>query len=285
MKKRLWIAIGFFLFLLLMILNYHFELVAFHPFCDSDEHELRVLTWNVHCSRGAEKERQRTIAELILKEDADFVLLNEYDQDSCLVIDSLLRVLYPYTEEYQSHQKCGDIFYSKRKMSDSGHMRTPIGCPGITALKSTILIDRDTVNIVGVHLATNSGDGSTIVNSVDSLGKLHSFFDRYKDRQQLRNFTIKWVKQWVLERGHPTIVMGDMNDFNCSAPLDSLTDIGLKDSWWEGGTGYGCTFHTGWMWLRLDHIFHSKDLELTKIKVIDTKLSDHNPIVAEFKMR
>lgn len=78
--------------------------------------------------------------------------------------------------------------------------------------------------------------------------------------------------------------MGDMNDFNCSAPLDTLMSCGLKDSWWEGGNGYGSTFHSGWMRLRIDYILHSKELKLENVKVIDTDLSDHNPLVAGFSI-
>ena len=78
--------------------------------------------------------------------------------------------------------------------------------------------------------------------------------------------------------------MGDMNDFNVSAPMDSLRDVGLKNAWWEAGLGYGTTYHDGWLRLRIDHILYSKELKLESIKVIETDLSDHNPIVAGFSM-
>ena len=88
-------------------------MIAFHPFRDKGEAELRVMTWNVHCSIGAERTRQQAIAELILGEGADLVLLNEYNQDSCMVMDSKLREKYPYAVERNSHQKCGDIILAK----------------------------------------------------------------------------------------------------------------------------------------------------------------------------
>ena len=72
--------------------NWHYELIAVHPFYGNDQYELKVMTWNVHCPNGADSKRQREIAELILKEDADFVLLNEYYQDSCQVMDSILKM-------------------------------------------------------------------------------------------------------------------------------------------------------------------------------------------------
>ena len=73
-----------------------------------------MLTWNVHCEDGACAERQVEIANLIVNTGADFVLLNEYNQDNCGIIDSILRKTYLYTEEIHSHQNCGDIFIVKK---------------------------------------------------------------------------------------------------------------------------------------------------------------------------
>jgi len=78
--------------------------------------------------------------------------------------------------------------------------------------------------------------------------------------------------------------MGDMNDFSVSAPMDSLRDAGMKNAWWEGGFGYGATFKQGWMRLRIDHIYYNDQLELRNIKVVETDLSDHNMLVADFSL-
>ena len=240
-------------------------MIAFHPIYGDDQFELKVMTWNVHCPNGADSNRQREIAKLILKEDADFVLLNEYYQDSCLVVDSLLKMRYPFTEECRSHRRSGDIFYSKREMSNSGNVWISEKKNLPRTIKATI--GSDSVQIFGLHLASNHYDGSTIE---EELRNDTSSYDKYKDAQELRCTHAHWTKEV------------DMNDFNCSAPLDTFTTNGFKDSWWEGGNGYGHTFHSGWMRLRIDHILHSEKLVLKSIKVIDTDLSDHNPLVAGF---
>lgn len=256
-------------------------MIAINPFFAEGQSDLKVMTWNVHCPDGADSIRQKEIAELILNEDADFVHLNEYNQDSCLVMDSLLKTKYLCTEEYQSHRRCGDIFYSKCKMSNTGHVYIPIRGRSIQTIKATIAVGSDSVQIFGVHMASNHYDG----RSADKEEKNDtSSFERYKYAQEHRCFHAHWTKNAVLESKHPVIVLGDMNDFNCSAPLDTLTSCGLKDSWWEGGNGYGYTYHDGWMRLRIDHILYSAGLKLESIKVIDTNLSDHNPIVAGFRV-
>lgn len=280
-------------------LNWKYEVIAVHPFHGEGKHELKVMTWNIHCPKGTDSVRQRKIAELIIKEDADFVLLNEYNQDSCCLTDSILRTRYSYTEEALSHRKCGDIFYSRLELKDSGRFyirnlrrfQTMLGGAAFPdslrgkssfAIMTKIFVEDDSLQIFGVHFASNHYGGSAIEKEleVDTTS-----YDRYKDAQKKRCFQAHWIKAAVLESKHPVIVIGDMNDFNCSAPLDTLISCGLKDSWWEGGNGYGCTYHEGWLRLRIDHILHSEGVELQNIKIIDTNLSDHNPIVAGFSIK
>lgn len=282
MKTKYKIAVIFLPVLLVVsYFNWKYEVIAINPFWGEEKCELKVMTWNVHCSEGTDYDRQRKIAELVLKEDADFVQLNEYNQDSCLVIDSLLKSKYPFTEEYQSHRKSGDIFYSKQAMTNSGHVWIPIQGKSIQTIQATIRVASDSVQILGVHMASNHYDGIAFEKELQSDT---TSYEKYKYAQKNRCFQAHWTKKAILESKHPVIVMGDMNDFNSSPPLDTLTSCGLKDSWWEGGNGYGITFHSGWMRLRIDHILYSKELKLENVKVKDTDLSDHNPVVAGFSI-
>lgn len=288
-------------------LNQRFEVFAFHPFYGSEDPDLKVMTWNVHCPNGSDSVRQHLLAEVILQEDADFVLLNEFYQDSCLVLDSLLKEIYPYTEEYQSHRFCGDIFYSKYELIKSGHpvlrqlecFRTKEGKrnfpdslrgKSIQAIRATVKLGSDSVDIFGCHWASNSIKGHYQIVPQNSVK--NGILERYEYAQKKRNFQAKWTKELNVESCNPVIVMGDFNDFSSSSPLGTLSSCGLKDAWWEGGFGYGSTFHSGWMKLRIDHILFrpmeengAKGFELVNVKVVDSNLSDHNPMVASFKIK
>ncbi len=282
MKSKIVIALCLALLIAVLYCNWKFEVVAIHPFYGNEHHELKVMTWNIHCSNGADLERQKEIAELIIKADADLVLLNEYNQDSCLVIDSLIKQYYPYTEEQQSHRDLGDIFYSKRTMSNSGRISIPVMGKSVQTIKATIKVDNDSVQVFGVHLKGNQYYGDTSVDGDDAMRVQNTSLEQYKLAQKYRSFQTEWIKKDIMKSKHPVLLMGDMNDVNCSAPLDTFATCGLRDSWWEGGTGYGATYHDGWMRLRIDHILHSDRLKLQNIKVIETNLSDHNPVVAGF---
>lgn len=283
MKGKIIICLCLALLIAVLYCNWKFEVVAINPCYGNEQCELKVMTWNIHCFEGADKKRQKEIANLILKVDADFVQLNEFNQDSCKVMDSLLREKYPFTEEYQSRRWPGDIFYSKRVMSNSGHVYIPIVGKSIQTIKATIAVENDSVQLFGVHMRSNQ-NYSGITDKKKNRSNVITSYEQYRESQITRCFQADWTKVEVMKSNHPVIVMGDMNDFNQSKPLDILCSCGLVDSWWEGGNGYEATFHDGWMRLRIDHILHTDKLKLKSIKVIDTNLSDHNPVVAGFSI-
>lgn len=257
-------------------------MIAFNPFFGEEKCELKVMTWNVHCSDGADNIRQKEIAELILEADADFVLLNEYNKKRCIIIDSLISEKFPFIDDCRSHRRSGDVFYSKYAMSNSGPVYNPIIGKPIPPCKASVAVDNDSVQIFGVHMESNHYNS----NNVNKNGELEKnnkqIYALYKDAQTLRCYQAECIKKEIKKSKHPVIVMGDMNDFNMSKPLMILRSCGLKDSWWSGGNGYGATYHDGWMRLRIDHILHSDRLKLKSIRIIDTNLSDHNPLVVGF---
>lgn len=257
--------------------NKKYELIAVTPCFGNEQHELKVMTWNIRCSRGADNMRQREIVEVILKEDADFVQLNEFALDSCLVIDSLLSKLYPFRNVANARKKAGDVFYSKNQLFESGKLRKVYN-----SIYSKLLINKDSLFIIGCHLLGNNREGQIEIDDADSLRRVRTFWSHYRNAREKRKEKARILKKAILESALPMIVMGDMNDFSASAPMDSLKDAGLKNAWWERGLGYGATYHEGWLRLRIDHIYYNDKLRLEGVKVVKTDLSDHNILIADF---
>lgn len=259
--------------------NSIFEIVAVNPFSNDGRHDFKVLTWNIHCSSKADSQTQKKIAELILKEDADFIQLNEFTLDSCLVIDSFLRKHYLYKEDLNAKEITGDIIYCKRPLSESGKFNADFP----NAIYSKLSMDKDSLYILGCHLVGNNNEGHIEIDDTDSLCRVKTFWEYYRNAQEKRKENAHFLKKAIKESSLPTIVMGDMNDFNHSAPMDSLKDTGMRNAWWEGGFGYGATYHEGWLRLRIDHIYYNEKLKLKGVKVVETDLSDHNILVANFE--
>lgn len=125
-----------------------------------------------------------------------------------------------------------------------------------------------------------------------SMDKDASWFDgislykrNYEVGKRIRDYEAENVRRFIDEAradGMPVIVAGDLNDWCGSDCLNALMSDDLKDAWWEGGCGFGWTYFGWHMRLRLDHILYSDELELVDVKVVDSDLSDHKPLVANF---
>ena len=276
--KKLGIFVLLFIFLVLSILNIKYKVIAFHVYNANEGRQFRVLTWNICGSSIEDKEKQEKIARLIIAQNADFVQLNEFGINYFKVIDSIMSVSYSYKEYIGPKVQAGDVLYSNKPIVESGFLNTDI--PQVLYLK--IYFGKDSLYLLGCHLAGNNREGKIEINNADSLGRVKTFWHYYRNAQEKRKEHIHFFFFFVFESSLPMIVMGDMNDFNHSAPMDSLKDVGLKNAWWEGGFGYGSTYHEGWLKLRIDHIYYNERLCLKDVKVVKTDLSDHNILIADF---
>lgn len=260
--------------------NNKYRVFAFNISDVGDDHQIRVLTWNICGANIGSEEEQEKAARLIIVQDADFIQLNEYTLDSCIVIDSLLSVRYPYKVKVKAKIKAGDIFYSKIQHAKSGKLDSVIP----NGIYSKMYVGNDSLFILGCHLPGNNYEGQIGIDDTDSLRRVKTFWEHYRQAQEKRKESAHYLKKTIMESHWPIIVMGDMNDFNGSAPMDSLRDAGMANAWWEGGFGYGATYHKGWLRLRIDHIYFNEKLKLKDVKVINTDLSDHNILVADFSI-
>ncbi len=276
-KKLLIFSIFSLLIFPTFYLNLKYEVIAFH-LLRSENYHFRILTWNICGAKIDNKEEQEEIARLIIAQNADFILLNEFTLDSCLVIDSLLSEQYSDKNSRNARTIAGDIFYSRKGIVESGNYYPIIP----NCIYSKLYVETDSLYIIGCHLPGNNHEGHIEINDADSLWRFKTFWGYYQNAQEKRKEAASIIKKTVLEWQMPVIVMGDMNDFNFSAPMDSLNAAGMKNAWWEGGFGYGATYHEGWLRLRIDHIYYNDKLRLEDVRVIKTDLSDHNILIADF---
>jgi endonuclease/exonuclease/phosphatase family metal-dependent hydrolase len=81
-----------------------------------------------------------------------------------------------------------------------------------------------------------------------------------------------------------TVLMGDLNAEPDSAEMGLISRAGLVDSWVESGDGDGFTYYATDLNKRIDFLWHSPDLEVLEIEVIQSPASDHLPVLVEFDL-
>lgn len=116
------------------------------------------------------------------------------------------------------------------------------------------------------------------------------YYRNYEVGKRIRDYQARNVRRFIDEaraEGKTVIVAGDLNDWCGSTTLNTLMgegDDALKDAWWEGGNGFGFTYQGWHLRLRLDHILYSDGVELNDVRVVDSDLSDHRPLIATFSI-
>ena len=253
-----------FALLFCITINYLTGLFAFNIFAGSvySHSDLSVMCYNVKCSDSLYKENQIEIAKLILKESPDVVFLCEFHRSKSKDLDSIMRQSGEYKQCYRSKSNC--VFYSKYEIDSIKGIDTQTS-KGKSAKNNIVHVfcSKGIVTIVGCHLSSSRKD---IIGGIRN-----------------RALEADYIYNALTDEKNSIIVMGDLNDVSGSYTISRIKDLGLSDAWWEGGCGYGTTFHNRWLRLRLDHILYDKSrLKLNKIKVLESNLSDHNALIASF---
>lgn len=80
--------------------------------------------------------------------------------------------------------------------------------------------------------------------------------------------------------GEPfSLILGDLNARPEFPEIDLFRDAGFVDSWVEAGEGDGLTFASDDLFQRIDWIWHTADLQVTRAETILTTASDHIPVL------
>jgi vancomycin resistance protein VanJ len=91
----------------------------------------------------------------------------------------------------------------------------------------------------------------------------------------------------------PRLLTGDFNETEWSRPYQLLA-AELGDSYREAGRGFGHTYPSNFVWgdwlfalplMRIDYVFHSRDLVALEARVGPDGGSDHLPVVAELSFQ
>jgi endonuclease/exonuclease/phosphatase family metal-dependent hydrolase len=152
-----------------------------------------------------------------------------------------------------------------------------------------VLIGKDTVRIIGVHLYSMSLSLSKLVRQKEMSGfkrETNETFQRMKNGFTSRITEVSLLEQWVNESPYPVVVCGDFNETPYSYFYGRTRRL-LNNAFEEKGEGFGFTYNKIPWFIRIDNQFYDdKKLTLYDFKTWNTiKYSDHNPSLGTYSVK
>ncbi len=148
-------------------------------------------------------------------------------------------------------------------------------------LETTLQTPRGPVRLLNLHIATSFVGQITARHGI--WGRALQIFLGAQPSAQTRLDQISPVRRAIGNGDSklPLLVVGDFNSPPRGLFYRAISR-GMKDAWISGGTGTGATFPAKWPLLPIDHAL-SRGLLIERAHVLNTRASDHRPLVIEFR--
>jgi len=250
----------------------------------SDKACIKILTYNLNraYSTSINKGTESEVADFIKAQDADIILLQEFNPHIYTQINKELRDAYPYGNIVSDESRFKSI-YSRYSIKDYQQLTTASEVLPICSMK--LYVNGEQILVYNCHLQTNNF--STVYKEMreSSIGILKgikkivtSIIQGYNMRQE----QVKMILSQIDRIETPVIVCGDLNDVGGSKVIRYFKKEGFCDAWWQKGRGFGFSYWGLNMRFRLDHVLYKGNVQPTSIEVTKSPYSDHRTLVATF---
>ncbi len=264
---------------------------------NSDNTQIKVLSYNVHYFSGNGEEVKKNNAEKIVtfleEQNADIICL----QESRLRRNDIFNLSKTVSDlkniqHYQfasSSSSFGSVTMTRYPIVDMGELRFP-NSTNITIF-TDVLIGKDTIRVYNLHLQSYQINPRNydVLESLDIQNKNNRRIFRRVAGQMKRAFKLRAgqveeIRRHIEACPYPVIVCGDFNDTPASYTYHILSE-NMKDAFVESGYGVGQTYNGKLPSFRIDYIVHSPRLDAYNFETIDLNYSDHLPIVSDFILK
>lgn len=264
-KKRTFL----FLILSLMFINPTKRWINYSP-KSAESPNLKVVTVNI---KGSTIESYEAIYNYLKTQDADLILVQEYGNEFNV-------------PGYENRTNNFEIvaLNSKTKIIKQSQIETS---GGGNAFYADIELNGKIIRIINVYLSPFSFDKGKVKptedlekNKMKAMYVLRKLVPTFKIHQN----EVSEIRKAIDESPNPVLLAGDFNAVPNSYEYYNLGK-GLTDAFVAVGRGSGTSFHDYKFPIRIDYIFTSKEIKPINYRIDrKVKLSDHFPVIAEFKI-
>lgn len=265
----------------------------------NSENEIKIMSYNVRLFdlyNWTDNIRSRNkIFNLIKIQNADILCFQEFYYDETNHFNTLDTIIkfqkaknthtaYTYTARNKYH--FGIATFTKYPIVKKG--RIEFQSANNICIFTDIKISRDTFRIYNCHLESihfqpenyNFIDSIGYKNEEERLKGIKDIVYRLKSAYAKRAPQVDIIADHIKNSPFKVIVCGDFNDTPVSYTYDKISS-GLKDSFRESGLGFGSTYNSNPLLLRIDYILHDENINTNYYKTIRKNYSDHYPIIAK----
>jgi len=240
---------------------------------------MKILQWNVWF-----KESPKNIAEQIKKLDVDVICAQELIQDSRKGIDTAKEIASLIGYEY--YYKEADTWDNRDDKENQGNAifsRFPIVKKSFKYVQEPKHNPPDATREGRVYIETTVKVGELLLD----IGNVHLSYSHRFEITPHRKKEINNLISIIFKKKSRYLLCGDFNSSPDSYTIEQLDKYltnagpGLKEnSWTTKPFNYDGFIENDLNW-RLDYIYKTNDTDVISSKIINTKYSDHLPILVE----
>lgn len=268
---------------------------------------LKIMSWNVHglglFDKPLDKNRPEKIFSLVEKEQPDVFCMIEFytntdgsnkEAKKYFEKAGYKEYRFMYDNDFGAKIFIGNAVFSKYPLSNFEEI--PID-EYIKLMRCDVTLPNDKkVRLFVVHLQSfliadkEKALIEEIKNNTEKLEENKKYSKSFIVK--MNNAYVKRAPQAILTRAemdkspYPTILCADLNDVPTSYTYTTIKGA-MNDAFSEKGKGLGRSYNLISPTLRIDYIFYEDSAFLLQgYKSISTPtLSDHNPVIANFKLK
>ncbi|MBR4850234.1 MAG: endonuclease/exonuclease/phosphatase family protein [Alistipes sp.] len=260
--------------------HYRVDIMRNHNTKYIERHFTKVLSYNIL------EGKQEGLVDTLFAINPDILCLQEVATSG----KNWERLAERYRSTYTPSENSTNQILTRYRILRSGTIDT---LSRNRAVWADLMIEKDTVRVVNVHLKSTSirkEDTQFLENheyilDAERNTKLRSIVGRLVENNRIRALQAQTVAKFVASSPYRVIVCGDFNDVPLSYTY-YIIGRGLKDTFSEEADGYAYTYDTTYGLLRIDNILVSPSIEVISYEVDNNiKFSDHFPVVARLKIQ
>lgn len=251
-----------------------------------------LMTYNVgkFAASGGDmtvRETQRKIAAFISEQNPDIAALQEFRIGDTSKIRSMFP-RYPFIQKSLLKYRNGEYFAGNVTLSKypitGGEKITFKGSTNM-AMFSDIAVKDSVIRVYNLHLESNSISMTSLIkkmkgNYEDFSNEFANANEKVRHSSSKRTGQVKYILDDIQNSKYEALICGDVNDTPISFCFRKLSK-GRKDTFAEGGNGFGATYSVLWPLLRIDYVLVPEYFKVISHRTLKVKYSDHYPVMTK----